>query len=158
MKFSMKKVSYVSYSRRCSFLFCKGGSSYKYVHPDINDEELYSNGIADRISIQKIDAIDFLTEKIDFNEIDLCPNFNLHYCGKPFIIKLDHFLGYIVKGICQKRDQFLIAQSDIMRNMLNRIFLVINNKLNRNAEKFYWLCSNGLIRIKAGRIPTYKTT
>ena len=41
--------------------------------------------------------------------------------------------------------------------MLDRIFLVINNKLNRNADKFFWLCSNGLIRIKAGRIPTYKT-
>ena len=42
--------------------------------------------------------------------------------------------------------------------MLDRIFLVINNKLNRNDEIFNWLCSNGLIRIKAGRIPTYKTT
>ena len=42
--------------------------------------------------------------------------------------------------------------------MLDRIFLVINNKLNRNAEKFNWPCSKGLIRIKAGRIPTYKTT
>ena len=84
------------------FLFCKGESSYKYVDRDINDEELYSNGIADRISIPKIDAIDLLTEKVDFNEIDLCPNFNLHYCDKPFIIKLDHFSGYIVKGICQK--------------------------------------------------------
>ena len=39
------------------FLFCKGGSSYKYVDRDINDEELYSNGIADRISIPKIDEL-----------------------------------------------------------------------------------------------------
>ena len=102
--------------------------------------------------------IDLLTEKIDFNELDLCLNFNLHYCEQPFIVKLDHFSGYIVKGICKKRDQFLIVQSDIIRNMLDRIFPVINNKLNRSAEKFNWLCSNGLIRIKAGRIPTYKTT
>ena len=42
--------------------------------------------------------------------------------------------------------------------MLDRIFLIFNNKLNRNDEIFNWLCSNGLIRIKAGRIPTYKTT
>ena len=65
------------------FLFCNEGSSYKYVDRDINDEELYSNGITDRTSIPKINAIDLLTEKVDFNEIDLCPNFNLHYCEKP---------------------------------------------------------------------------
>ena len=45
-----------------------------------------------------------------------------------------------------------------MRNMLNRIFHVINNRVNRNAKKCNWLCSSGLIRIKAARIPTYKTT
>ena len=60
------------------FLFCKRESSYKYIDLDIDDEELYSNGIDNRISIQKIDAIDVLTEKKDFNELDLCPNFNLH--------------------------------------------------------------------------------
>ena len=87
----------------------------------------------------------------------MCANFKLHYCEEPFIVKLDHFSGYIVKGICQKRDQFLIIQSDIMRNMLDKIFLVINSKLNRNAKKLNWLSCNGLIRIKAGRIRTYKT-
>ena len=35
------------------FLFCKGESSYKYVDLDIKDDELYSNGIGDRIPIQK---------------------------------------------------------------------------------------------------------
>ena len=45
-----------------------------------------------------------------------------------------------------------------MRKMLNRIFHVINKRVNRNAEKFNWVCSSGLIRIKARRIPTYKTT
>ena len=45
-----------------------------------------------------------------------------------------------------------------MRNILNRIFHVRNNRVNRNAEKSHWLCSSGLIRIKAGRIPAYKTT
>ena len=87
--------------------------------------------------------------------LDLCANFNLHYCDEPFFLKLDHCSGYIVKGICQKRCQFLIVQSHIMRNMLDIIFFVINNKLNRNAGKLNWLCSNGLIRIKTGRIPTY---
>ena len=114
---------------------------------DINHEELYSNKIDDIISIQRIDVITYWQKKIDFNELNLCPNFNLHYCEKPFIVKLNHFLGYIVKGNCQKRDQFLIVQSGIMRNMLDRTFLVINNKLNRNAEKFNWLCSNDLIRM-----------
>ena len=63
-----------------------------------------------------MDAIDLLTEKTDFNELDLCLNFNLYYCNQPFIVKLDHFLGYAVKDICQKRDQLLIVQSDIMQN------------------------------------------
>ena len=77
-----------------------------------------------------------MAEKIDFNKLDLCAKFNLHYCDKPFIVKLDHFSGYIVKGICQKRDQFLIVQSDIMRNMLDKSFCVITNRVNRNAVKF----------------------
>ena len=67
-------------------------------------------------------------------------------------------MGYIVKGICQKRDQFLIVQSDITKNMLGKMFCVITNTVNRNAVKFNWLCSSGLIRINAGRIPIYKTT
>ena len=140
------------------FLFCKGEKLDKYVDLDINDDKLYSNGIRDRINIQKTNATDLLTKKIDFNELGLCANFNLHYSGKPFITKLDHFSGYIVKGICQKRDQFLIVQSDVTRNMLDKIFCVITNRVNRNAVKFNWLCSSGLIRINAGRIPIYKTT
>ena len=140
------------------FLFCKGEESYKYVDLDINDDGLYSNGISDRINIQKTDAIDLLTKKIDFNEVDFCANFNFYYCGEPFTVKLDHFSGYVVKDIYQKRYHFLIVQSGVMRNMLNRIFHVINNRVNRNAEKFNWICSNSVIRIKAGRIPTYKTT
>ena len=126
------------------FLFCKREESYKYVDLDINDDKLYSNGISGRINIQKTDAIDLLTKKIDFNELDLCVNFNLHYCGEPFIVKLHHFSGYVVKGICQKRDQFFIVQSDVMRNMLNKIFHVINNRVNRNAEKINWICSSSL--------------
>ena len=88
----------------------------------------------------------------------MCANFSLHYSEETFIVKLDHFLGYIVKGICQKRDQFLIVQSDSMRNRLESIFLVINNKLNSNAEKLSWFYCNGLIRIMTGGIPTYNTT
>ena len=45
-------------------------------------------------------AIDLLTEKIDLNRLDLCANFNLYYCEEPFIVKLDHFSSYIIKGIC----------------------------------------------------------
>ena len=101
------------------FLFCEGEELYKYVDLDINDDELYSNGNGDRINIQKTGAIDLLTKKIDFNELDLSANFNLHYCDKPFIIKLDHFSGYVVKCICQKRDQFLVVQSDVIRSMQN---------------------------------------
>ena len=84
--------------------------------------------------------------------------FNLRYCVELFIIKLGHFSGYVVKDICQKRDQFLIVQSDVIKNVLDKIFCVITSRVNRNAVKFNWLCSSGLIRINAGRIPIYKTT
>ena len=85
-------------------------------------------------------------------------NFSLHYCDKPFIIKLDHFSSYVVKSICLKKDQFSIVQSDIKRNMLDKIFCVITNRVNRDALKFNWVCSRGLIRINAVRIPIHKTT
>ena len=41
--------------------------------------------------------------------------------------------------------------------MLDKIFCVITSRVNRNTVKFNWLCSSGLIRINAGRIPIYKT-
>ena len=107
------------------FLFCKGEELYENVDLDINDDELYSNEIGDRINIQKTDAIDLLTKKIDFNELDLCVNFNLHYCDEPIFIKLDYFSGYLVKLICQKKDQFLIAQLDVIRNMLDKIVVLL---------------------------------
>ena len=53
LNFLSKNVSYVSYTRDVRVLFCKGESSYKYVDLDIKDDELYSNGIGDRITIQK---------------------------------------------------------------------------------------------------------
>ena len=37
-------------------------------------------------------------------------------------------------------------------------FCDITNRVNTNAVKFNWLCSSGLIRINAGRIPINKTT
>ena len=37
-------------------------------------------------------------------------------------------------------------------------FCVFTNRVNRNTVKFNWLCSSGLIRTNAGRIPIYKTT
>ena len=42
--------------------------------------------------------------------------------------------------------------------MLDNIFCVSINRINRNAVKFNWLCSTGLIRINAGTLPIYKTT
>ena len=79
--------------------------------------------------------------------------FSLHYCDEPFIVKLDHFSGFAVKGIRQKRDQFSIVQLDIRRNMLDKLFYAFTNSVNRNAVKFNWLCSSALIRINSGRIP-----
>ena len=140
------------------FLCCRGEESYKYVDLNIGEDELYSNGISEKVNIEKTGAVNLLTEKLDFNELDLCENFNLHYCGESFLMKIDHFLAHIVKGIGHKRNQFLNVQSAIIRNMLDKIFYDIGAKVNRKAEEFNWLCSNDLIRINAGRLSTYKVT
>ena len=44
--------------------------------------------------------------------------------------------------------------------MLNKIFHVINNRVNRNAEKINWICSSSLkpYQNKGWKNTTYKTT
>ena len=97
---------------------------------NISKNELYSNGISDEVNIEKTEAVDLLTGKFDFDRLVLCENFNLHYCDEPFLVKLDHFCASIVKGTCQKRNQFLNVQLVAISNILTRLFAVINNKIN----------------------------
>ena len=75
-----------------------------------------------------------------------------------FTVQLDHFSGYVVKDIRQKKDQFLIVQSDVIKNMMEKFLCVITKRVNRNAVKYSWLCSSGLTRINPGRTPIYKTS
>ena len=76
------------------FLFSK--DNYKYFDLEINEENLFSRGISKKIDIEKIEAINLLTEKIDFDSLE----FNLHYNNQPFLAKIDHFSGYRVTDIC----------------------------------------------------------
>ena len=89
---------------KLQFLFSK--NNYKYFDLEINEKNLFSHGISKKIDIEKNEAIDLLTEKIDFDSLELCDNYNLHYNNRPFLAKIDHFSGYWVTGICQKKDFF----------------------------------------------------
>ena len=80
------------------FLFSK--DNYKYFDLEINEENLFSRGISKKIDIEKIEAINLLTKKIDFDSLELCDNLNLHYNNQPFLVKIDHFSGYRVTDIC----------------------------------------------------------
>ena len=83
---------------KSQLLFSKG--NYKYFDLEINEENLFSRGISKKIDIEKIEAINLLTEKIDFDSLELCDNLNLHYNNQPFLVKIDHFSGYRVTDIC----------------------------------------------------------
>ena len=87
------------------FLYSK--DNYKYFDLKVNEEHLFSRGISKKIEIEKNKAIDQLTEKIDFDSLELFDNLNLHYNNQPFLVKIDHFSGYRVTGICQEKSFFL---------------------------------------------------
>ena len=95
---------------RPQFLFSK--DNYKYVNLEINEENLFSPGIKKKIEIEKNEATDLLTKKIDFNSLELCENLNLHYNNRPFFVKIDHLSAYRVTGICQKKKKNLVIESD----------------------------------------------
>ena len=84
--------------QKLQFLFSK--DNYKYFDLEINEENLFSRGISKKIDIEKIEAINLLTKKIDFDSLELCDNLNLHYNNQPFLVKIDHFSGYRVTDIC----------------------------------------------------------
>ena len=96
--------------------------NYKYVDLEINEENLFSCRISKKIDIEKNEAINLLTKKIDFNSLELCDNLNLHYNGQPFLVKIDHFSAYRVTGVCQKRKNFLLIELDAVKRLLSEIF------------------------------------
>ena len=67
--------------------------NYKYFDLEINGENLFSREIGKKIYIEKNEAIDLLTKKIDFNSLELCDNLNLNYNRQWFLVKIDHFLA-----------------------------------------------------------------
>ena len=100
---------------KSQFLFSK--DIYKYFDLEINEENLFSHGISKKIDIEKNEAIDLLTKKIDFNSLELCDNLNLHYNNQPFLVKIDHFSGYRVTGICQKKKFLLVIKLDPVQRL-----------------------------------------
>ena len=89
---------------KLQFLFSK--DNYKYFDLEINKENIFSRGISQKTDIVKMkqnEAIDLLTEKIEFDSFELCDNLNLHYSNQLFFLKKDHFSGYRVTGIFQEK-------------------------------------------------------
>ena len=75
------------------FLFSK--DNYRYFDFEIHEENLFSCGISKKkIDIEKNEAIDLLTDKIDFNSLELCDKLNLHYNHQLLLVKIDHFSAY----------------------------------------------------------------
>ena len=111
---------------------------------------------AKELILKKNEAIDLLTEKIDFNSLVLCDNLNLHYNNQLFLVKIDHLSSYRVTGVCQKRKIFLIIESDTVKRLLSEIFYRIEAAVEK--ENYINLfCSPDLIQID-GRLPLGKIT
>ena len=140
---------------KLQFLFSK--DNYKYFDLDINDEHLFSRGISKKIDIEKNEAIDLLTEKIDFDSLKLCDNYNLHYNNWPFLVKIDHFARYKVTGISQKKKNFLVIESDPVQRLLSEVFHRIEAAVEKqNFVKL--LCSLGVMQIDGRRLSLGKIT
>ena len=140
---------------KIEFLFSK--DNYKYVDLEINEENLFSCEISKKIDIEKNEAIDLLTEKIDFDSLELCDNFNLYYNNRLFLVKIDHFSGYRVTGILQKKKNFLVIQSDPVQRLLSEIFYRIEDAVEKeNLVNLF--CSPGEIQIDGRRLPLGKIT
>ena len=106
-------TSFFNMEEKPQFLFSK--DNYKYFDLEINEENLFSCGISKKIDIEKNETIDLLTKKIDFDSLELRDNLNLHYNIQPFLVKIDHFSGYRVTGICQKKENFLVINQSQLR-------------------------------------------
>ena len=132
---------------KLQFLFSK--DNQKYFDFEINEENFFSRGISKKINIEKNEAIDLLTKKIDFDSLKLCDNLNLHYNNQPFLVKIDHFSGYRVTGILKKKKNWVI-ESEPIKRLLQEIF----HRIESAAEKQEFInlfCSSGLIQ-EGGRM------
>ena len=112
---------------------------------------------AKELILKKNEAIDLLTEKIDFNSLVLCDNLNLHYNNQLFLVKIDHLSSYRVTGVCQKRKIFLIIESDTVKRLLSEIFYRIEAAVEKE-NYINLICSPDLIQIDGRRLPLGKIT
>ena len=134
---------------KLQFLFSK--DNQKYFDFEINEENFFSRGISKKINIEKNEAIDLLTKKIDFDSLKLCDNLNLHYNNQPFLVKIDHFSGYRVTGICQKKKFLLVIELDPVQRLQSEIFYRIEVAVKK--QNFVNLfCSLGVIQIDGRRL------
>ena len=135
-------------------VFSFSEDNYKYVDLEINEENLFSRGISKKIDIEKNEAINLLTKKIDFNSLELCDNLNLHYNGQPFLVKIDHFSAYRVTGVCQKRKNFLLIELDAVKRLLSEIFYRIEAAVAK--ENYVNLFFSPSRRLPLGKITYFK--
>ena len=89
--------------------------------------------------------------------MELCDNNNLHYNNRPFLVKIDHFSGYRVTGICQKKIKFLVIESDPVQRLLSEISYRIEAAVEKE-NLVNLCCSLGVIQIDGRRLSLGKIT
>ena len=118
--------------------------NYKYVNLEINEENLFSHGISKNMDMEKNDAIDLLTERIDLNSLELCDNLNLYYNSQLFLVKIGHFSAYRVTGVYQKKEKKIVVESDAVKRLLSEIFYRIEAAFEKKNYVTLF-CSSDLI-------------
>ena len=62
-------IVFFNMEEKIEFLFSE--DIYKYVDLEINEDNLFSHGISKKADIEKSEAINLLTKKIDFDSLEL---------------------------------------------------------------------------------------
>ena len=89
--------------------------------------------------------------------MELCDNYNLHYSNPVFLVKIDHFSGYRVTGICPRKKFFLVIESDPVQGLLSKKFYRIEAIVEKeNLVNLF--CLPGVIQINGRRLPLGKIT
>ena len=89
------------------------------------EEELYSN-VKEKIDIENANIFDLLEWRFDFENLDLCSNFNLHQGNEPFLVKIKHSCAAVVKGRCLPGDTYVDIQPLGIKNSLWNLSLIVN--------------------------------
>ena len=107
---------------------------------EINEENLFSHGISKNIDIEKNEAIDLLTERIDLNSLELCDNLNLYYNNQPFLVKIaNRFFSVQSNWSLSKKGKKIVVESDAVKRLLSEIFYRIEAAFEKKITSLYFV-------------------